>query len=198
MLAKQQLEEATVAIEIRALTSTEWPLLKQLRLSALQEAPDAFAPTYADNKDHPDGYWQRGAERLARPHARLFVAWLHTGTAGTDARTTTRQDGEAMGLISAVRDNAGIGHLGAFWVDPRARGTGLGAQLFDASMHWLKSVQCSSLELSVTEGNDTAEAMYRRRGFTRDGRTEPLREGSTLRNIYMVKTIVATDSAHRI
>ena len=95
----------------------------------------------------------------------------------------------AIGLISTVRDRAGIGHLGAFWVDPRARGTGLGAQLFDTAMHWLTHIQCGSLELSVTEGNAAAEAMYARRGFARDGRTEPLREGSTLRNIYMVKNI---------
>ncbi len=170
----QQNEEALVAIEIRGLMRTEWPVLKQLRLRALREAPDAFSPTYAEHKDQPDAYWQSGAERLARPHARMFVAWMHDAP----KRDESAGDDAAMGLISAVRDRAGIGHLGAFWVDPRARGTGLGTQLFDAAMQWLEHSQCSSLELSVTEGNDAAEAMYRRRGFARDGRTEPHRLGA--------------------
>ena len=120
----------------------------------------------------------------------MFVAWMHAHPTHNDSVSDdSATNDDATGLISAVRDRAGIGHLGAFWVDPRARGTGLGAQLFDAAMHWLEHIQCSSLELSVTEGNDAAEAMYRRRGFARDGRTEPLRAGSVLRNIYMVKNI---------
>ena len=97
---------------------------------------------------------------------------------------------DAYGLISAVVDRERTGHLGAFWVDPRARGTGLGARLFDAALGWLENdVHCPLVALSVTEGNEQAEAMYRRRGFARSGRFEPLRVGSSLRDVYMTKAM---------
>ena len=165
-----------MTISVRQLQAEEWQLLKQLRLRALAEAPDAFSPRFEDNQDHPDSYWQTWATRVAKPYSRIFVG-----------NATTVSSEAPLGLISAERSRDGVGHLGAFWTDPRTRGTGLGSALFDAAMHWLEAAGCRHLELSVTEGNGYAEAMYARRGFARDGRVEPLRDGSTLRNIFMVK-----------
>ncbi|HJL60721.1 MAG TPA: hypothetical protein QF517_02100 [Pseudomonadales bacterium] len=43
-------------ISIRTLQANEGLLLKKLRLSALQESPDAFSPTYDETSIHDDDY----------------------------------------------------------------------------------------------------------------------------------------------
>lgn len=160
-------------VEVRPLEASEWRLLRELRLRALRDAPDAFGPTAADAETRTDEWWQDGAARLAHPKARLLVA---------------EEGGRGVGLISAVA-TGDVGHLGAMWVDPRVRGTGLGRRLFAAACDALEAVGCRRLELSVTEGNDRAVALYRSFGFELTGEHEPLREGSRLRNLEMVREL---------
>ena len=175
---------------VRPSRADEWQVLKHLRISALTRDPKAFGPTADEALTFDDAYWQRFATYFASQWRQLFIA-----VTPPDLIEAHRSDNEIRfddfyGLISAVVDREGTGHLGAFWVDPRTRGTGLGAKLFDAALDWLESdLHCPRIELSVTEGNDQAEAMYRRRGFSRGGKFEPLREGSTLRNVHMMKTL---------
>lgn len=159
---------------VRPLRADEGATLRLLRMSALTESPDAFGPTAEEARTHDDAYWQRGAMRFQTPHQRMYIALEHE---------------HPVGLISAVRDRDNVGHLGAFWVDPRTRGTGLGAQLFDTALAWLEEEGCTRVELSVTEGNEQAEAMYARRGFGRTGKIEPLRDGSPLGNVFMEKVV---------
>jgi ribosomal protein S18 acetylase RimI-like enzyme len=156
---------------IEPLRADQWRDLKQLRIAALTESPDAFAPTAEDAQAHDDAYWRRGAARAASSDDfRLFVA---------------RRDGEGRGLASAQVDAAGVGHIGAMWVDPALRGERVGARLFEAAVAFLRERGCASIELSVTETNATAIALYRARGFELTGAWEPLRTGSLLRNLTM-------------
>ena len=193
-------------MHIRPARAAEWQLLKHLRISALTQAPDAFGPTAEEARAFDDQYWQRFAAYFESPWRHMFIAVpadaepgaMPDQTGSKNAAETAAvnphaiPDDDAFGLISAGRERDGTGHLGAFWVDPRSRGTGLGARLFDAALAWLEhDLHCARVELSVTEGNEQAEAMYRRRGFARSGRFEPLREGSPLRNVYMTKVVRA-------
>jgi len=158
-------------IEIVSLTAAQWRDLKRLRIAALTESPDAFAPTAADAQARDDEYWRRAAERAAGSDSpRLYVA---------------RRGGAGCGLASAQRDAAGVGHIGAMWVDPGLRGAGVGARLFDAAVAFLRSRGCETIELSVTETNSHAIALYRSRGFAMTGAWQPLRAGSSLRNLTM-------------
>jgi ribosomal protein S18 acetylase RimI-like enzyme len=158
-------------VTIEALTAGQWRDLKRLRIAALTEAPDAFAPTAAEAESHDDAYWQRAAERAAGSESfRLFVA---------------RRDGAGFGLASAQCDAAGTGHIGAMWLDPELRGGGVGARLFDAAVVFLRGCGCDAIELSVTETNANAIALYRSRGFELTGEWAPLRPGSPLRNLKM-------------
>ena len=190
------------SFRVRPANADEWRVLKHLRISALTHDPDAFGPTAAEARMFDDEYWQRFAAYFASPWRQMFIAVNEPAplarsasaldTAATAAATAQRSINvdDSYGLLSAVSDRELTGHLGAFWIDPRARGTGLGATLFDAALSWLENdLRCPRVELSVTEGNDQAEAMYRRRGFPRSGRFEPLREGSALRNVFMTKII---------
>ena len=196
---------------VRPSRADEWQVLKHLRISALTQDPDAFGPTAQEALTFDDGYWQRFAAYFESSWRHMFIALTeqHSGEASRDSasenasengpvgrhvhthsRPPTKSIADACGLISAVVDRERSGHLGAFWVDPRTRGSGLGAKLFDAALLWLENdLHCPRVELSVTEGNEQAEAMYRRRGFTRSGKFESLREGSRLRNVYMTKIV---------
>ena len=96
-----------------------------------------------------------------------------------------RRDGHGLGLGSAGRDEQGVGHIGAMWVDPVLRGNGIGARLFDTAVGFLRSRGCARIELSVTETNVQAIALYQSRGFALTGEFEPLRPGSPLKNLFM-------------
>ena len=153
------------------LAEDQWAELKRLRITALNESPDAFAPTVADAYAHADDYWQEFAHRAA--------------TRGDFAVFIARCDGDAHGLVSAHRARDGTGHIGMMWVDPRVRGGGVGARLFDTSVGYLRDLGCASIELSVTQTNAAAIALYESRGFVLTGESQPLRADSALRNLSM-------------
>ncbi len=157
---------------ISALAAHEGPLFKGLRLGALRESPDSFAPLAAASEHEPDEYWQRAARRFAvNDDAQLFVL--------------RPQDG----LMSAVRSPDDIGHIGAMWVSPARRGEGCGRQLLSAGLDFLEHRGCHTVELSVTDSNLPAIALYESVGFVLTGDKEPLREGSALFNLSMRLTL---------
>lgn len=159
---------------ISALHGDEAELLRELRLAALGESPDAFSPTLAETEPHPMAYWRAGAQRFAdNDDAAMFIVR------------------PAHGLVSATLDGgeagneAKVGHIGAMWVDPRVRGQHLGSRLLDTAMAFLLDRGAHAVVLSVTETNTQAIALYQSRGFALTGEDEPLREGSSLRNLFM-------------
>lgn len=157
---------------ISPLERGEWELLKELRLASLLDSPDALSPTYEENAARPDSYWQEGAKRFgSEPDLALFIVRPRDG------------------LMSATRDEAGIGHIGAMWVTPGVRGRHLGSALLDTGLAFLEGRGCEAIELSVTEGNEPAIRLYESRGFEFTGRWEPLRPGSPLRNLFMRRTL---------
>lgn len=158
-------------IRIVPLTADQWPDLKRLRIGALAESPDSFSPTVEEARSHDDDYWRRAAQRAESTESfELFIV---------------RRRGEGLGLGSAQRDDEGVGHIGAMWIDPVLRGQGVGARLFDTIVAYLRGIGCATIELSVTETNSAATALYRSRGFVMTGQSEPLRPGSPLANLFM-------------
>ena len=158
-------------VDIVPLAADEWADLKRLRITALTESPDSFSPTAESARAHDDDYWRRAAQRAAEStDFELFIV---------------RRGGEGLGLASAQRDANGIGHIGAMWVDPVLRGHGIGARLFDAAVSFLRDQGCVRIELSVTQTNAAAIALYQSRGFALTGESEPLRPGSPLKNLFM-------------
>jgi GNAT superfamily N-acetyltransferase len=161
-------------IAIRPLERHEWHTYKALRITALAESPDAFGASVEEAKARPDEGWRAAALAFAGPDRRLFIA-VHGET--------------PVGLGSAVKDTNTTGHIGAMWVAPEVRGTGTGRRIFDAACGWLIAQGCHTLVLWVTDGNARAEALYARSGFVRTGVTQPLRDGSPLRNVEMTRRV---------
>lgn len=159
--------------EIRPLTGSDWQLLRELRLRALADAPDSFGPTHAATVAEPEGLWR---------------SWASGGNGRFQVLVAFQREGEPSGLISCSFRDGGLGGLGALWVAPEVRGTGLGRQLMEIAIALLESRGCTRLELHVTDGNP-AERLYERLGFSRTGARHPLREGSLLFEVTMVREI---------
>ncbi len=106
--------------EIRRARPEEWPVYRQVRLTALAEAPYAFMSTLEQEQGFGEDIWR---QRLGSPTAATFLAWREGEPAGT---ATGKTDDPADEY--AVPD---AWQLVGMWVDPRARGLGVADELVD-------------------------------------------------------------------
>jgi RimJ/RimL family protein N-acetyltransferase len=144
------------ANRVRRLRAGEWRALKEIRLAALQDAPDAFATRHGEASERDDARWQADAHRGSRVEGPTFVA----------------VDGERfVGMVGGWRDGDRA-RLVQMFVRPEARGSGVADELISAVAAWAREEGFARLELGVVEGNAAAERAYARCGFVRVG--EPI------------------------
>ena len=158
---------------IRELGEDEWELLRELRLRALRESPDAFSPRAEDVAREAEDYWRRGARMLASEQARLFVAERDGARRRARLGDGRRRDRLHRRDVDRSR---------------RARRRGSAGRCSRSACAWLRARGCARLALTVTETNAAAIALYESAGFRLTGESEPLREGSPLRNLKMIAT----------
>ncbi|MFD8655283.1 GNAT family N-acetyltransferase, partial [Streptomyces mirabilis] len=108
-------------LELRTLESDDWPLWRELRLAALAEAPYAFGSTLAQ--------WQGSGDREERWRARLSIPGAHDLVALLDGLPV----GMASGVPGEEAENV---ELISMWVNPTARGKGVGDYLIQAVERW--------------------------------------------------------------
>ncbi len=149
------LGDATV---VRRLTGADWRLLREVRLTALAEAPLAFGSTLAREQAFTDEVWRARCTDGVR-----FVA---------------QAGASALGMAAGFHEDdtpRTEQHLVAMWVAPAFRGRGIAALLVRAVADWASAeAGATVLSLCVAEGNDVAQRLYERLGFTETGRVEPL------------------------
>jgi ribosomal protein S18 acetylase RimI-like enzyme len=158
---------------IRRIAADEGPKLRDLRLRALQDAPDAFTVTYEEDSLLPDASWTEWATDLAEGGSSF----------GLIAERGGRWIGMAVG--GPHRDHPGEAGLFAMWVDPTARGAGVARSLVDGVVSWARSAGLPVIWLRVTLSNEAAVHLYTRCGFTDAGGRLPLREGSDIMTMTM-------------
>ena len=148
-----------MAVETRRARAADWEALRQLRLRALAEDPDAFASTLDTEVALPAEVWRQRAE--GGPASATFIA---------------RQDGVDVGLagVFAEPDPPGRMHLISMWVDPRHRRQGVALALVDLVVGWAAERRASELVLWVADQNDPARRLYERLGFRPTGARQPL------------------------
>jgi putative acetyltransferase len=123
----------------------------------------------------------------ARPMAELFaaVAEERTGIAteppvDVDARTVqftasiaesivAAADGQIVGMIHVEASRHGFGEFGML-VDREWRGRGVGSALIQAAIDWAREQGLHKLSLEVFTHNTAGIALYRKFGFTEEGR----------------------------
>jgi ribosomal protein S18 acetylase RimI-like enzyme len=134
----------------RHLGQDDWAVFRDIRLSALFEAPYAFGSRWEIEKELTEAQWR--ANVVARTR---FVVEL---------------DGRPAGLASGGDSSyTGAAALTSLWVDPAARGKGVGDLLVTTVVDWAQRAGYDKIFLWVAEGNDRAERLYERNGFARTG-----------------------------
>jgi SAM-dependent methyltransferase/GNAT superfamily N-acetyltransferase len=150
----------------------DWERLRELRLRALLDAPEAFGSTHEREAAQAPEDWRAFAE-----------GW--PGTARQAVFVMEDDGGGWVGLaVGAVPEaDTSLANLYAMWVDPAARGEGLGRQLVETVVRWAAGFGADRLELCVTEANGPAMSLYRSAGFEPTGVSDELRPGSGIRTV---------------
>jgi ribosomal protein S18 acetylase RimI-like enzyme len=159
-------------VEIRRVGRDEWRELRTLRLRALQDAPDAFGSTYAEESNRADAEWMGWAADLAD---------------GGPSFGVVADDGGWIAMVVGAphRDRPGEAWLFSMWVAPDARHAGIGRALVGHVVDWARSRDFPVLRLTVTETNVAAIHLYERCGFIDEGVRLPLRAGSDMTTMSM-------------
>lgn len=156
---------ATGRMKVRKLGPHDWEISRQVRLTALAEAPYAFMSTLGREQAFDELVWR---QRLGSPSAATFLAWVDGAPAGT-----------ATGKIDDPDDDftmPGSWQLVGMWVEPNARGSGVADKLIEAVSEHARDHGASCLTLWVTEINARAFAFYQRIGFVLTGARQLVRE----------------------
>jgi len=141
-------------VEVRRIDVGDWMVVRQLRLRALAEAPEAFGSSYEREAAFTDDVWIRRA--AATTNATLVCE---------------NDDGEACGIVTLVRDptDPRMAWLVGMWVAPSQRGTGAANLLVRTALEFAADRNITTVRLHIAEGNDRAERVYCRHGFSRTG-----------------------------
>ena len=141
-------------IETIQLHADRWREWRELRLAALKESPDAFGSTFREWSG-PSDMEQRWRGYFAQPGVNI-VAELH---------------GKRVGLVRAAPvKNGPFVELMSLWVDPCARGFGVGSALIAAVTQWMSATFPDyTLQLSVRKINIPSQTLYAKEKFIEIG-----------------------------
>jgi ribosomal protein S18 acetylase RimI-like enzyme len=129
--------------------------VREVRLRALADAPDAYWVTEEQARAEPIGAW---LDRLARPRGATFLA---------------ERGGAAIGMAvgNTHHDVDGDAGLYAMWVAPEIRRAGVARMLIEAVLEWARADGFPRIRLEVADSNAAAITAYRALGFTPTGRS---------------------------
>jgi GNAT superfamily N-acetyltransferase len=140
-------------VTIERIEPAAFERVRDIRLRALRDAPDAFWVTAEEEALTTEAEWR---DRLSRPQAVTFVA---------------SRDGVDVGLAMGAphHEHEGDAGLYAMWVAPEARGGGAGAALIREVVDWARAAGFGLLRLEVADANGPAVRLYSRMGFVPTG-----------------------------
>ncbi len=147
---------------------------RDVRLRALEDSPSAFVTTLEEALRFPDEVWQTRANDAATgPDSTLYLA--------------VDQSGQDIGMVASIRNavEPSTAELISMWVAPGARGSGAGAALVLQVIDWASESGYRNIELWVVRGNDSAERLYRKLGFTETGDIKALPSDPCLNELRM-------------
>jgi|SRR5580693_8645278 ribosomal protein S18 acetylase RimI-like enzyme len=158
-------------VVVREVSPGEWETLRDIRLAALKDSPDAFGSSYARESVFSEDNWR---DRLTSGATTFFAELADVP--------------EPVGL-AGVYEVDGLADLVSMWVCPAVRGQGIGDALVNAASDWAKSQGYDSLLLWVTESNTPARRLYERCGFTPTGERQPLPSNPDLPEIQLSRSL---------
>ncbi len=162
---------------IRLVVAGDADRLRQLRLRALADSPDAFGSSLEEERAHPESEWADLARRSqSADELAVFVAIDGEQWVGMAAGRWYDRDERVAGLWG-------------MWVDPAARGGGLGARLVAEVQAWAAARGARVLRLGAIAGDGDPGAFYERLGFQDTGETGTLRRDPARAFRYMARSV---------
>jgi len=136
---------------------------REVMLEAYERHPEAFTSSASERAALPLTWWEARLEETPRPGEVIFGALESQALVGV------------VGLAFENREKARHkATLIGMYVRKRSRGHGLGGQLVTAALAYLATQPDIKLvQLTVTDGNTAAQALYERFGFAPFG-IEPM------------------------
>lgn len=139
------------AVRISRIEADQGPVLRDLRLRSLADAPVAFGQPLDEARARSAQEWQRNARRSATGDGRTWLlAYLGD---------------RSVGLVQGRRRRPTTLLLFSMWVDPEARRSGIGRALVDDLERWAIAWGADETVLWVIGHNAPAIAFYARLGF---------------------------------
>jgi GNAT superfamily N-acetyltransferase len=142
---------------IEILACDDWAGLRDIRLSALLDAPNSFLATHEKESRYKEQRWR----------AELARGQWHVGF----------MDGEQVSLLGATREPGRPAYecfLEYLWVRPERRGSGVGLRFFDLVLGRVQATGVRTVFLWVLDGNEVAVRLYQKAGFEPVGQPVPL------------------------
>lgn len=161
-----------LALAVRHADTGDWAKLRDIRLEALYDSPDAFGSTYDVAVKLSVRQWRAMVERTL-----YFLA---------------ERDGEVVGMVSGGYNER---YLDTHWlygmyVTPSARGSASASMLVNAVVQWAKGEGGTELFLHVTSIAARARAFYERQGFVATGENFQMQRNPRLTMMTMRKSLV--------
>jgi len=158
--------------DIKLLVPDEWLRLRDIRLSALRESPDAFLSTYEQEQDYSERQWRA---EFARGDWNVGLI-----------------EGRPVSLLGVTRESSTPEqecYLEYLWVSPECRRSGVARTMLTAIIERLRTSGMTTVFLWVLDGNEPAKRLYEHCGFTSTGLTQrprrsPLRSEELMRLIF--------------
>ncbi len=170
---------ATERPTIRAVHAGDGPIVRDVCVQMLLDAPGAFNATLAEVEGRSSSEWVLLVERCAKR---------------TDMSAFLAEDGS--GVCGFVRADAtdprippGTVLVSQLWAAPRQRGMGLGRELMNAVTKWAEDRQATRISLGVIESNLEAQKFYERLGYADIGIRVPLSSNPTMQVVVMARRL---------
>lgn len=147
-----------VLVLIRRVDEDDWPIVRDVRLRALRESPEAFGASLAREERFTESHW--------RMRLRTSPTWV-----------AVDDDDVPKALVSLVPEPGSPEddrHVVSLWVAPEVRRRGTGWALLDTVVRAGAADGARTVSLWVVDDNAEAVDLYVRAGFTRTGETQAL------------------------
>jgi ribosomal protein S18 acetylase RimI-like enzyme len=136
------------SFRVKVLPENEWSRLRDIRLSALQDQPDAFLHRHEDEAVYDEQRWRL---EFLRGEWNIMLA-----------------DDKEVGLLGVTREpgmSSRECYLEYLWVAPGFRGSGVASMLLRTVLDRLRYSGVRTVWLYILDGNDEAMRLYQRFGF---------------------------------
>lgn len=142
-----------MSIEIIQPSIDDWQKVKELRLDALRQDPQAFGTSYEENFNEPDTYWKEKLKKSIGNNAKEILV-------------IAKEDDKYIGMLTSENANSDTWFINAVYVKSDQRRKGVAKKLLAqvlALLHNRNDIQY--IELKVNVEQVAAVNLYKSYGF---------------------------------